>query len=74
MRGKERVSTKCGLLFSFTLVSLLIYAFVLSLTQIATFQRMTKTEKLDYGKAVDEVIDFSDQAANIAFRAINMVS
>ena len=69
IKGKDQVSTKCGILFSFILTGILVYSCLFSFIQIATYERMSKSEKLEYGKAADDVYDFSKEAANLAFRA-----
>mmetsp|Transcript_16230 Transcript_16230/g.20578 ORF Transcript_16230/g.20578 Transcript_16230/m.20578 type:complete len:100 (+) Transcript_16230:338-637(+) len=51
------------------LTAILLYSVLFSLTQIATYERMRKSEKLEYGKAADEVLDISAYAKNLAFRA-----
>ena len=69
IQGQERVSTRVGVFFSFILTGVLVYVTLVSFAQIATYQRMIKSEKLEYGKAADEVVDFTEVAANLAFRA-----
>ena len=69
IRGKEKVSTKCGTLFSFLLTAILVYSSLLKFVQIATYERMSKSEKLEYGQADGEVFDFTNYATNLAFRA-----
>ena len=74
LQGKERVATKCGIFCSFLLISILTYAFTFSLIQISTFQRRRKSEKLEYGKGADRVVDFTEAAKNMAFRAVRLDS
>ena len=69
LRGKQKVSTKCGTFFSFLLTAILIYSSLFSFIQVATYERMRKSEKLEYGEAAEEVYDFTKYAANLAFRA-----
>ena len=47
----------------------MIYAILLSSFEIMSYERMSFTERLAYGEAVDQIFDFKDVARGLAFRA-----
>ena len=70
MRGKEKVSSRIGLLASFLIVSLVLYLALGGLVQVAKQGGIQAREYLAYGNAIGQKVDVSDQMANIAFRAM----
>ena len=42
---------------------------IFSFMQIATYDRMHKSEKLEYGKAAGKAVDITNLVENLAFRA-----
>ena len=72
MQGHEKISSKYGACFSLLLYTILVYSVLLSSTQIMSHERFSKSEKLEYGDAVGVHLDFTEQAANLAFRATDV--
>ena len=72
IHGHEKVQTKVGGCFGLFLRIVLIYAIGMSTVQILSYKRFTKGEKIEYGDAATERLDFREQLANMAFRATDV--
>lgn len=70
IHGREKVTSRCGLAFSFLMVCLVIYFVVVRLVQIATYNTFNTRNTLGYGEAEGEQVDITNQLSNLAFRAV----
>ena len=53
---------------SLLLISISVYSCLFSFIEIVQHNRVDKSQKLEYGAAVDKVFDFTELAKNLAFR------
>ena len=66
------MQTKIGGCFGLLIRVVLIYAIAMSTIQILSFQRFTKSEKIEYGDAANVTLDIRENLANMAFRATDI--
>lgn len=70
MRGKEQVSTRCGLLFTICLFVIVIFFTLSRLIQITMINgRIETLDNIAYGQASDETLNINDWLDNLAFIA-----
>ena len=72
MRGKERVTSRCGLAFSILLIVLVFYFMLLRAIQIMSYGRVVTRENIAESQAIrdNEVSNMITQLENMAFRAV----
>ena len=72
MRGKDRVTSRVGLVFSVLLVSLVFYFILLRTVQIVSYDGFVTRESIAESQAIRDklVNDISDLLGKMAFRAV----
>ena len=60
MRGKEKVSSRIGLLASFLIISLVLYLALGGIVQVAKQNEIVAREYLAYGNAIGKKVDVTE--------------